>query len=709
MRWILVIIMIIIMVLAPTLGTIVDADAKEIDVSFISDPLYADVNRPINLANATHADSVISEWEIDLGSSMPNGTYYGSLTQPALFQHNVRPLEIKPGPDTYYDNSSTSRYTSVIVSAHFNWSKQVLMSGASEWWVRVPVHPDSIGDFAYLAIFKDVTNASKIEFLDDFNFFTTWYFPSGSSGYELSHSPDFIRPSYNGYMPQDIFKYDLKTDSDGDTIGDGLHSTDHIYLKVRSVLRPETDYVISYAFYIPNDSELKTYWNTGESPCGGWSSIVVGEIEIGPKIDGYPVVAWDPDLEAGFACQTHPVDVLDSSKLEIGLDLDFSFIFTQGIGSNGLFGVKINFKIPTYELLSGDYYWNVTFSSDLVTYPFFNTSRTGSQYMSFMLPFISSDTIYCVPAAGNAGMNPMYYWNFTDGAIHFYPTTGWNYSDFILFSTNSTINFDYFLPQHRYSVAVDYIFTRNEYDTYRMIDFNITLLCYDGPRTNRLWSILEENEARYNTSVNPWLRNHINMWNGVPDVNTIWGSDALYDSLRYKTIYLGYDIWQSGRGTEEQWALRTMTPSGKYTYSYHFPQIIHLTSHNFIVQTANDSRAVTPWGRYWEMAQDEWATGHYFKSLYYGFKATISYLWDGLPGIIYDGLHYLWEGMKSFGSFLYTKIGEFFGKIWDFLQDVGDHLVTFWESAKYAIAPMMMVIIISYSTKFSKTARRDAA
>lgn len=219
---------------------VVQADAEAIDVSFESDPLFAGVNRPVNLNNATHADSVIAEWQNDMGSQMPNGTYYGSLTQPALLEHNVRPVEIHPTDSLVYSTDNTkARFTTVIVSAHFNWSRQVLMSGCSEWWVRIPVHPDSIGNFAYLAIFRDVTNASLIDFYSYFNY-----------SYQLSaweFYPDFIRPTYNGEMPQDIFKYQnhqpyyyYYTINHGEM----LQSQDHIYLKVHSILRPERKSVV---------------------------------------------------------------------------------------------------------------------------------------------------------------------------------------------------------------------------------------------------------------------------------------------------------------------------------------------------------------------------------------------------------------------------------------------------------------------------------
>ena len=716
MRWVLVVIMISILVLGPTLGTVVEADAKETDVSFVSDPLYADVNRPINLANATHADSVISEWETDMGTSMPNGTYFGSLTQPGLFQHNIKPVEINP--DVGYLSNVTgdkARYTTVIVSAHFNWSKQVLMSGCSEWWVRIPIHPDSIGDFSYLAIFKDVNNASLIDFYDYYNFtpqMDVWEF-----------YPDFIRPTYNGQMPQDIFKY-MQRQSMGFSHytfdhGEMVRSSDHLYLKVHSILRPETDYVISYAFYIPKNKVLKTYWNTGESPCGGWSSIVVADADI-EFIDG------------PGAHEYYQTTVVDSQKMEVNLDLDYSFIFTQGIGPGGLFGVKFQLESTTRNCSAEDVpyetYYNVW--SGIVNYPFYNSSLGDPEYMSFMLPFISNDTFYCTPRVDNAVLfYGIHGWKFEDDSSSFITQFGWNYSDFILFSTSEKVNYTSpanaeFLDTLRWNVKVNYMIYQPSFigqpylqpygtDIYRK-SINITLLCYEPPRIVRYWSEIDctyngglNSHEFSNSSINPWLRPYVYTWDRR-EYGSIDGPYYYLDNLGMTYNYLGYNIWQSARGTEGQWALRNMTASGEYTYSYHFPQIIHLSPHKWVAKSTNETRPVTSWGRYWGMAQDAWATGHYFQAIYYGIRGTISYIFDGLPGIIYDKLNDLWDGIKKFGTWIYTKIVEFIGKIYDFLQEVGDHLVTFWESAKYAIAPLMMVTIISYSTKFSKTARRDA-
>lgn len=686
---------------------VVEADAVEIDVSYESDPLYDSVNIPTNLVNATHTDSVIYEWERDCGPEMPNGTYYGALTQPGLFTHNLRPVEIvEDNTDGGYlpdVNGSVARYTTVIVSAHFNWSKQVLMSGCSEWWVRIPVHPDSIGDFAYLSIFKDVDNASLIDFYSYYNFT-----PKVAGEWEFY--PDFIRPTYDGQMPQDIFKY-----ASGQSIGfsyytyahgEMVKSEDHVYLKVHSILRPETDYVISYAFYIPEDEVLSTYWNTGETPCGGWSSIVVGDTEIEHIFPGVGDTIY------------YQTTVVDSQKTEVPLDLDYSFIFVQGIGPGGLFGARFQIE-STIRNCSAEgvpYPFNIQVWGGIVDYPFYNSSMDDPEYMSFMLPFISDDRFYCVPRVDSAMLlADLLGWRFMDGEIYFRPEWGWNYSDFILFSTSSRVNYtdpfnDPFFDGFQWNIKTEYEIFENVSDEYRK-SINITLLCYESPRSVHDWSEIDWeygflNQEMKNSSFNPWLRPYVYTWDGREYGRKNESGDYRYN-LGMTYSYLGYEIWQSARGTEEQWVLRNMTSSGEYTYSYHFPQIIHLSSHTWVVGSSIASRPVTPWGNYWQMSQDAWNTGHRFQAIYYAVRGTISYLFDGLPGIIYDALHGLWDEMKKFGSWIYTRIVEFIGKIYDFLEDVGDHLVDFWESAKYAVAPIIMIVIISYGSRFANTARRD--
>lgn len=156
----IVCVMMITLLLLTDWADVVEAETRDLIVEFKSDPLFDEVNDPINIDNATVDDTLMGEWRRDLGSDMPNGTYYGSLFPPALFQHDLKP--------TYARNESAGgqegRFTYTMLSSHFNLSSQKIMAGASEWWVRIPVSPDSIDGYfgIVLNIFRDVDNASRV-------------------------------------------------------------------------------------------------------------------------------------------------------------------------------------------------------------------------------------------------------------------------------------------------------------------------------------------------------------------------------------------------------------------------------------------------------------------------------------------------------------------------------------------------------------------
>jgi len=150
------------------------------------------------------------------------------------------------------------------------------------------------------------------------------------------------------------------------------------------------------------------------------------------------------------------IEEIDSEKIELPIDMDWSFIFVEGVGMGGLFGKKV--------MIEKDH--------ALVIYPFFNTSRSGNQYMSFNLPFISNETAYVQPSVwqGSGGFPGCgwHVWRFALPDLNYYfdpvqPANAslkqvYNYTDFILFSTNETLHWSYFLDDDRWNVRVEFYF-----------------------------------------------------------------------------------------------------------------------------------------------------------------------------------------------------------------------------------------------------------
>lgn len=690
-------------------AVIVKADVEALEIEFESDPFFEDYNDPVNIDNMTDADTVLGEWERDLGDETPNGTYYGPLLPPALFDHNIQPAWVKNNTVSNFDG----RYTFVLVSGHFNLSAQKIMAGASEWWLRTPIHPESIEAYygLTLSIFKDVDNASKVRLY-------------GNYTSDVSHQGQKPRATFNGYAPDVVAEYG--TTSSAKRAGEPLTNwrfqndmrvaNNRLYIQVSAVLEPSVDYVLSLGFRLPKEGNLYTYWTTSESPAGRWTAIDMAEMFMHPAIGS-----------------TAYIEKLDSYLMEQPMDLDWSFIFVEGVGMGGLFGKKL-------QILE---------NQTLAMYPFFNTSMSGDQYMSFMLPFISNQTVNITPQVYNADYTDP--WNFTSGDSWFSPDTeyaiglsenasagsktvnvnstehlwvgmycqiidddhsevnfivsisgttitlyyslyfdkdassknarlwcmipmGWDYADFVLFSTNDTIDWATFTSNDRWNVELEFLF--NE-------PITLTLLCYVEDRPQYLWTEIGLN----NTTRSPYY--HPFTFGRAGDITS--------------TYRLHYNVWCSARGTDGQWAMRNGTSSADWTYTHYFPRRIHLSSAQW--EFVNDTDSKT-FNSYWDVAQHYWdkGIGYYRYALWYGMKATMMELWNGAAkfgGYIKDGLSDVWEGFKRFGNWIYTRLVEFVGQIWNFINDVVDTIAGFWQSFKYVIAPIFLMIIVAGAGKMS--------
>jgi hypothetical protein len=690
------------------------AEKELLDISFIPDPFSAegDIQNIINVNNMTDANTSYAEWERDLGTRMPNGTYYGTLFPPSLFEFN---FEATWEQNNTYSNTD-GRFTYAMVSGHFNLTSQKIMSGTSEWWLRAPISPDSVEAYfgLILCIFKGVDNSSDVQIY-------------GNYTADVSTVGQKPRATHNGYAPDVVIHYDSTAGilsngekfSDHNPPGDMIISNGRMYLKVNAVLEPSVDYVLSLLFRLPKDGTLRTFWTQCEMPAGGWTSIEVAEMFIHDAIG-----------------QTVYIDLMDHKKEDFSLDLDWSFIFVQGVGRGGLFGKKMT--IPE--------------NHTLVLYPFFNTSRSGNQYMSFMLPFISNQTVNVTPKVFVAHGDS---WNFSNGDYFFDPwipysvgltesalegnqtievddtehlyigkhiylkdsdsgpetnfiksmsgnfltlyyklqddytkgngahleleiPMGWNYTDFILFSTNDTLNWTTFEMDEQWNVELELLFND---------DITLTLLCYyEKERPSYLWSEIPLN----NTSKNPYFHPHTFNRAG----------DGEYD-LTYR---LHYNVWISARGTDGQWAIRNGTASGGWTYTHYFPKRVFLSSAEWEMISTPDGELVKillDFAKHFSHLSHSLITKNYVDAVKWSFKSSaLIFRTAGLiiGGIIRDRLSSdssLWQQFKKFGAWIASTVMEFAGKIWNFINNAIDTIVGFWESFKYTIAPMLMMAIVA--------------
>jgi len=368
-----------------SMGQSSGAVPKFYDAEMNYDTRFAGITREQNLANKTQImQTTIGEWQRDLGDIMPNGTYWGTYFTGSKFRHSFDPIweESEALPDWWRpewgipSDAYRGRYSYVMVASHFNFSSQVIMNGASEWWVRLPISPQCVEAAAGLTmgVFKNLSDNSSDAYLEDD------YYSNNSR----------MRPTIDGYMPDDYIIYEFnRYDSAHNstnygnpiynpewetsvdfTTGVGVLANDRIYLRVNSILLPNTDYIITLSWRLPKNlssGAMYTYW-AGPDDMGNWTHMEFSEFEFEPDDTGDYVSSWR-------------VQKVGSTTWDQPIDMDWSFIFTEGVGAGGLFGKRVQFQS----------------NSTLTIFPFMNTSRSGSQHMSFMFPFIAEQNFTVEP------------------------------------------------------------------------------------------------------------------------------------------------------------------------------------------------------------------------------------------------------------------------------------------------------------------------
>lgn len=621
------------------------ATEEYVEVELRPDPAFRDVTVRQEIGEDGVDDLVtsIDLWLNDLGDEAPNGTYYGTLIQGSAFSHDYYEPYWLP-QDQYM---RTGRYSYAMVSAHFNFTAQVIMSGCSEWWMKVPVLASSIEWSAGLTVgvWKDASDLDLVGF-DERSYYT---------------NQPHIRPSYDGRAPDDFVGYNPPDPYNhyGEPLGSGdgdLHvENGHVYIKVHSVLLPETEYVIAVYFRFPEEGVLKTLWTTAESPAGRRTRLCFADYQVSDN--------WDDN-------HTYYYNLTGQELVDVQLDLDWSFIFTEGLGA-GLFGLKV----PIHN------------GTTISLYPFLNTTTDvgddGLIHPSFMLPWVSDDTFNMSFAVRNmrgegvSGGFEFEHWQFEpDGGdplsytFDWYSDVRWDYKDFALFSTNWTLDFDNgehpFTEDDQWNVLVQFTF-HNE--------GNLTLLCYDMDREPVDWADVPV----------------------FPDNSTTWPyARPVIQNQGNSSTVLSYGVYCSAWGTQGQWAIRSQTTSGFPVLTHYFPSRIYLSASEYVIRKSGEEIVLSPAQKVWNEAMDLWGSHHYAKAIVLAIAATIMTVWEGVDqvkGWLLDGLSSVWEGMKSLGHWLYTNLVSFFEKIINFFEDVADLLVSIWEVVKYIVAPVILMAL----------------
>jgi len=140
---------------------------------------------------------------------------------------------------------------------------------------------------------------------------------------------------------------------------------------------------------------------------------------------------------------------------------------------------------------------------------------------------------------------------------------------------------------------------------------------------------------------------------------------------------------------------------GMVSYNYHFPNRIELSSGTWYLYNESNQQVLL-WQELWELAQENYAAGHFLTALKYGFMTLVAYLIEGglaVYGYIKDGLTSAMKVVQQWGSLIVTRLVEFAGWIYNVVQNAIDTIAGWWSAFKYLVAPMVMILFIGITSK----------
>ena len=395
-----------------------------------------------NLADPSNITTEIGIWERDLGNDVTDGSYVGGLLQSSSFQldydpymqndtllveyeHTLLPDDAEWNENAFYNDyylKNESDYgqpagtfedygfregalnipiakkrTVLALSSEVVFSNRAIMSGATDFWVKLPVVPSCIN--------YEVQPTVSI-----FNLGVSSYDPSLISlaeEYKINYQGSPIKMLYNdtsgvpiGQVPTNIgdviygagsettlrMQYnsnepEIFQELDGRYIFD-----DTAYAHIYATVEPNINYAVVFSCMLKSKP---TVYFVEDDVCSNGRSSTIQYLdmefdkynqELNNEIDEFE---WDGTVADSYVeTQEYAVVRSDSSSYQIetqsiAVDLGWSFIFKQGRGNYGMFGHKFHFE-PR---------------DAFVFYKPLDEAIYDDKFISVMIPFISDDEI----------------------------------------------------------------------------------------------------------------------------------------------------------------------------------------------------------------------------------------------------------------------------------------------------------------------------
>lgn len=451
-----------------------------------------------NLAEPDEVRTELGEfWEQDLGKQVTDGSYVGAILQSSLFELEYEPymknktgtytaieynlnnhplhnftwsdnpienqwivdyyhgaLPVPPINPTFYasdfDNATLSfivreniekdievaeKRSILTISTQMRFSNRMIMNGASEFWVKIPIKPDCISwemnpTLAFYdvgqsnATYSDLNMKGTYGIFYDFNKYRLEFNTTTGEPYQVLNdgnqiitgagSVNELMAEYNGNEPE-ILQL-IKKD---DVVGDSL------YKQVRASIIPNRNYIVSFSCIL--ERKPLVYLTEEDITSNGRLSnfkYTDMDFQLASTIDGNAFDDWGgailqsngyPKRETKrvVTSQYYTGNSYINESINLECDMAWSFVFKNGMGAYGMFGKEMHFE-PDDALV---------FYKEL-------PEVTKDTFISVMLPFISENDILVnisaelVPIGKN--IHPVsvvdldtrdYYWNLFEGRL----------------------------------------------------------------------------------------------------------------------------------------------------------------------------------------------------------------------------------------------------------------------------------------------------
>lgn len=727
-----------------------------------------------NIANQSSIRTEIDIWENDLGGEVTDGSYVGAIFESSLMEVDYEPLRIDETlsysvvygetlpenefpphpirPLTYNDQQQFSsnfpylkKRSIITVAEVFNFTNRMIMSGATDFYVKLPLRPDCV-DFAEvtptICVFK-VTNENTTEIqqsIDDGYLYLEpsfsviydgfpyrWESYDNGTVYDVEQKTGVIRtdinvgerlyPYYRGFRPNII-----QPVREEDVVNDG------IYARVLGTIEPNTNYIFTFNCILKSKPLV---YLTEDDICsnGRNSKIIVSDLEFKLETDAswfsQPQEftahhGWHSLTKVYADTSTYP---LVNETIDLPVDASFSFIFKAGRGSYGMFGHKFHFD-------QGD---------ALVFYDRIDAPTTD-KFLSIMLPFIADESLFV-----NITVTLL------DPTNKFEPigvisASGW---DFVYVNTNVWHSdeempyTDYILFSVPYKVIADNIVTPN-------LDVKVMITFEEEADVTLMFSTPDEATSGFETTYieqNPSLLDSVILPDALPlyipyfkprrkltyiyeDVRTIQFAHYTWDDYEgftekespnqnashsiikvprdlSRATVMHYELFKSVQLTDGIWHELVTSGEGFQYATHFFERRISIGLLNFWVDTTdNDTEESVAWYddglNKWSNAWESLTKGDLLSAIYYAVSGTISLIWNGLQaflGFIVGIFHKVWDGLVKVGTFIYSVLSSFVGQILSIIGDIINSLEDILNVLLYIITLLIFAYVVSWTGK----------